>query len=157
MSATQTKRKAVEKPRYQRPQDWRGAMIHQERLLSTVQVSGWESEQTYEGPERTQPLWKVDLRITHGIKAKSVYFGKKSPSSERIVPGTEPVSLEVTVGRIRGGEKREDESFTIGCELAHLDILQQALTAALAIGRRDGTLPIAKGVKPIRSYGNGKS
>jgi hypothetical protein len=36
---------------------------------------------------------------------------------------------------------------------AHLDILQQALTAVLAIGRRDGALPIAGGVKPVRSYG----
>lgn len=142
----------VTKPRYQRPQDWRGTLIHKERTLSTVDVTGWESDATYQGPEKSQLLWSVAIRISHGVAAESVFFDKKSPALQKIVPGTDPVQLEITVGRVRGGEKREDESFTVDCELAHLDMLQQTLTAALAIGRRDGTFPIAKGVKPVRSF-----
>lgn len=140
-------RTAVEKPRYQRPQDWRGAMVTHEGIRREVSIRGLLGDDSYPGPGDVPILWTVNVTIAHLQPAESVYSGKGTLPVQKVADGEQRTSLKLEIGHARGS-KAPVQTCTINCELAHLDGLAAALTAALMVGRRDGTIPIARGIRP---------
>lgn len=138
---------ASEKLRYQRPQDWRGAFLGNEDTRREVSIRGLLGDDSYPGPGDSPVLWTVNVTIAHLTPAKSIYFGKATPPTQKVADGQDRAEVKIEVGHARGS-KAPSQTCTIKCEIAHLDGLAAAFTAALMIARRDGIIPIARGTKP---------
>jgi hypothetical protein len=148
-SAAAASAAAALKLKRQRPDGWRGALVTDELTSGSVSVraiAGDDSCLPFDSPI----LWSVGVTIHHDRAAESLYL---KPSGEQYANPTNHVHINVDIAHPRGGEDGRVKGTTIDCELGHVDSLLEALYAALTIGRRDGTIPIAKGIPPWKPRG----
>ncbi|MDO8500470.1 MAG: hypothetical protein Q7S20_01345 [Gemmatimonadaceae bacterium] len=132
------------KLRHSRPQGWRGSMVTDEMTSGSVSVKAIVADDSFL-PADSPILWSVGVTIHHDRAAQSLYL---PTTTGQYANPRDHVLINVDIAHPRGAEDGRSRGTTIECELAHLDTLVEALSAALLIGRRDGTLPVAKGIKP---------
>jgi hypothetical protein len=145
MSArTAVAKRTEEKARYQRPQDWRGALVYEEHLHRKVSIKGLA------GPMESPIVWQVYVTVEHISKGESAYHKPATPVPDRIAEGNQPARVTLDIGHYRGG-KTPSRKYEIECELGHLDMLAETLTAALMAARRDGMIPLTRGIRPWKA------
>lgn len=141
-------RSATAKPRYQRSQDWMGPLVQGVDNVREVTVRGMGGDESLR-PADSPVLWTVQVKLAHSTETGDMYHGgfvRPGPRKPYADP-SDAARLEITFGHARGCDE-PPRTYEIDCDLAHLDTLAETLTAALMIARREGTIPIAKGIKP---------
>ena len=136
---------------------WRSALITDERLSHYVSLRAITNEGSTlagrAGSSATK-LWEVGVEIEHQQPTPSVYTREETRPQYANPDDTAFVTLTVscprgdlTTGRESG--KVEPQETVVHCQLGHIDALVLALANALIVGRRDGTFPIVRGMKPF--------
>lgn len=128
--------------------DWWGTLVHHAKARHAVAVQGMCGDESLR-PADSPILWTVDLEISYGQPVESIYLPKEpqQPTAGFTDP-TDEVRLKITIGHARGRDDVPPKTCEIECEFGHLDNLAETLTQALMVARRDGLLPIVRGMKP---------
>lgn len=138
----------AEDGRHDRIRDWMGPLVTDAAILHSVSARGLQGDESLR-PADSPVLWEVGVRIEHHTPVPSVYSVAPGEEFQRgeFAAGTDKATLTITISHPRGVES-EPKTYEIDCDLAHLDTLAETLTAALVVGRRDGIIPVATGIKP---------
>lgn len=145
-TATRKRTDATRPPRFRndRPRDWIGPLVTREKVRNEVFVQGMQGDESLR-PADSPILWTVDVGIASTSRMGSVYLEEDQPE---FADPDDSVQVHITFGYARGRDEVEPVAHDIECSIAHLDTLAETLTAAIMLARREGRLPVAKGIKP---------